>query len=120
MLLLTFLAATVAAEPAPKKTAFADASGNYVYSACTDATSGAATACSNYVMGVADTLNMIGEDLGIPVICNQGVVVKQIVDVVTNYLRADPENRHFSAAWLTATALKEAFPCPKQERKAGR
>jgi hypothetical protein len=40
------------------------------------------------------------------------VVNDQAVDVVTNFLRAHPEDRHHSAVSLVLQALAEAFPCP--------
>ncbi len=113
MLLLTFLAATVAAEPAPTKNVTAYADGNYLYSACTGTSSGAEIACNNYIMGIVDALQMIGAAFGAPMICNKDVVTKQLTDVVTNYLRAHPEVRHHSASSLAYAALEQAFPCSK-------
>jgi hypothetical protein len=39
------------------------------------------------------------------------VTVGQMQDVVENYLREHPENRHFTAASLIADALQRKFPC---------
>lgn len=40
------------------------------------------------------------------------VETKQIVDVVTKFLRQNPEHRHQNAAVVVAMAFTSAFPCP--------
>ena len=37
----------------------------------------------------------------------------QAKDIVTNYLSAHPELRHYSAAYLAVTSFIAAFPCRK-------
>jgi len=40
-----------------------------------------------------------------------GITVKQVVDVVTNWLAAHPEDRDMPASSLVRFALRKAFPC---------
>jgi hypothetical protein len=62
--------------------------------------------CLGYVAGVSDVL------AGMHIICiGPHVSVRQIVDVVVQYLRQHPGRRDMDADDLTATALALAFPC---------
>jgi Rap1a immunity proteins len=65
--------------------------------------------CYGYVVGVQDAVD------GLHWFCvpegSNGVVAKQLVDVVKVYLRDHPERRHYSASSLVTEALEEKFPC---------
>ena len=62
--------------------------------------------CLGYVAGVSDVL------AGMHIICiGQHVSVRQIADVIVQYLRQHPGRRDTDADDLTATALALAFPC---------
>jgi Rap1a immunity proteins len=62
--------------------------------------------CLGYVAGVSDVL------VGMHIICiGEHVSVRQIADVVVQYLREHPGRRDMDADDLTATALALAFPC---------
>jgi hypothetical protein len=64
--------------------------------------------CVGYIEGAADAL--IGSSFCLPG-GPSGVTVRQITDVVKLYLHDHPEQRHYDAASLVTTALKEKFPC---------
>jgi hypothetical protein len=69
--------------------------------------------CRAYVMGIADTLasTLIKRDF---IACTSvGVTAGQLGDIVRRWLEKNPKVRHASAEGLVATALIEAFPCPK-------
>jgi Rap1a immunity proteins len=62
--------------------------------------------CLGYVAGVSDVL------VGMHIICiGEHISVRQIADVVVQYLREHPGRRDMDADDLTATALALAFPC---------
>jgi hypothetical protein len=58
-----------------------------------------------YVMGVADTLQ------GVTVCMPPSVLSGQVLDMVRNYLEANPAVRHFSADMIVSDVLKRTFPC---------
>jgi len=58
-----------------------------------------------YVMGVADTLQ------GVTVCMPPSVLSGQGLDMVRNYLEANPAVRHFSADMIVSDVLKRSFPC---------
>lgn len=61
-----------------------------------------------YVMGVADTGWWILH-------CVPGrVQAGQVRDMVKNYLRANPEERHKAADILVTRVLNNTWPCPKR------
>ena len=75
-------------------------SGNEVYEDCTGPKG------SPKMEGISDALNMDGS------VCTPAnVTVGQVVDVIVNYLQANPKYRHISASLLAGAALREAFPC---------
>lgn len=61
-----------------------------------------------YVIGVADTGWWI-----LHCVPNR-VQAGQIRDMVRNYLRANPEERHRAADILVTRVLNHAWPCPKR------
>lgn len=66
-----------------------------------------------YVMGVADAVDRqrtkYKQCFAIP----EKVTAGQMADVVQQFLEKNPSGRHFKAADLVASALEDAFPCPK-------
>jgi Ssp1 endopeptidase immunity protein Rap1a len=81
--------------------------GNDLYDECTNSTESAKHIhCTGYVTGIADFLNMDGS-----VCLPANVTVRQIEDVIVNYLRQKPRYRQISASALAGTALRKAFPC---------
>jgi hypothetical protein len=62
--------------------------------------------CSGYIAGASDVLNSQGT------VCTpKEVTVHQTVDVILNYLREHPAQRHMAAPMLIGAALGQAFPC---------
>lgn len=66
--------------------------------------------CAGYVTAIADTL-MANDINGFRACFPEGVTNGQIRDVVTTFLRRNPELRHYGAAGLVSEALENAFPC---------
>jgi hypothetical protein len=85
--------------------------GNELYTWCTTAASEAH--CLSYILGVSDTISSYqGLKLAKTIVCApKGVTGGQIRDVVVNYLKAHPEERHTSASSSILVALSEVWPC---------
>lgn len=69
-----------------------------------------------YVTGVYDTygkLGQAGESVTIK-ICSPDVTAKQLQDVVYDYLKENPRDRHKAASALVVLAMYEAWPCPEE------
>jgi hypothetical protein len=80
--------------------------GKTLWDSCNDPDTSKQSYCFGYVAGVSDVL------VGMHIICIGGhVSVRQIADVVVQYLREHPGRRDMDADDLTATALALAFPC---------
>lgn len=62
-----------------------------------------------YIAGVADLGS--GEYHCAP----ENVTLGQVRDMVTQYLRLNPSNRHMSASVLVTLTLMEKWPCPKKK-----
>jgi hypothetical protein len=61
---------------------------------------------TGYIIAVADTLDSV-------YVCfPEGVRVKQIKQVVTNYMKAHPETWNNGAVYVVGKALNEVWPCP--------
>jgi hypothetical protein len=58
-----------------------------------------------YVMGVADAIQ--GAVACVP----PSVLSGQVLDMVRNYLEANPAVRHLTADMIVTHVLKQAFPC---------
>lgn len=58
-----------------------------------------------YVMGVADSIQSV--TACVPPSVTSG----QVLDMVRNYLEANPAIRHFTADVIVTDVLKRAFPC---------
>jgi Rap1a immunity proteins len=80
--------------------------GKTLWDSCNDPDTSKQSYCLGYVAGVSDVL------VGMHIICIGGhVSVRQIADVVIQYLREHPGRRDMDADDLTATPLALAFPC---------
>jgi len=82
-------------------------SGKSLWDSCNDSNDiSKQSYCLGYVAGVSDVL------VGMHIICIGGrVTMRQIADVVVQYLREHPGRRDMDADDLAATALALAFPC---------
>lgn len=68
--------------------------------------------CLAYLVAISDALSHTGSTIGGYRSCRpHGVTSDQIRDVVTKWLRDNPNYRHLAAAGLVANALEDGFPC---------
>lgn len=70
---------------------------------------------SGYVAGVFDrsSIAAIYTDAAEVQVCSPASSkTPQLTDVACKYLGEHPAERHYSAAFIVAKALQEAFPCP--------
>lgn len=50
-----------------------------------------------------------------PVACvSDGVTYTQLSDIIQNYLKKEPKERHIGAPILIITAIQEAYPCTEK------
>jgi Rap1a immunity proteins len=92
-------------------------SGNELLAKCSSHDAGLELSCSTYFLGLLDGHALWKVSSDAPVACiPQQVSVGQVLDVGVRYLKAHPEIRHRSAAFLLRDAFKEAWPCPKSRR----
>ena len=98
--------ALAAALPLWPGAAMALMTGNDLWEPCQQAT-GNGSLCLAYVAGIAEALELEGK------IClsHRNVTYDQVTDIVVKYLRDHPEERHYDAARLFGSVLKNTFPC---------
>lgn len=84
-------------------------SGNDIFSACEARSPDPGI----FAAGVIDGAHAVSDWSGAPhrTCESYGVTVKQLGDVLCNYLEKDPAHRHMTAASLALNAFQEAFPC---------
>ena len=71
-------------------------------------------ACYGFILGVYRGLSVYGEATNHPLIClSEDVTVGQTQLIVQAYLHAHPKEMSGAAEWGVASALLDAFPCPK-------
>ncbi len=71
--------------------------------------------CAGYLSGLEDRDGLREKER---FICRPGNSTnKQMMDVVLQYLRNHPEDRHGSIKYLAHNALLAAFPCPLGQRR---
>ena len=114
--LIAVISAAVSSFSGPASAGVKD--GNKLYEHCSSSESSPtyyqdAAACTLYIVGVYD-----GIELATSVYDKENfycfpekVIVKQITEIVANYLQKHPEKRHLPASALVVIALKDAFPC---------
>lgn len=66
--------------------------------------------CLGYVVGIADVMTFSHFEVARACI-PQGVAAGQLSAIAKQYLANHPEQWHFNASGLAASALQEAFPC---------
>lgn len=84
--------------------------GNNLLIACTAAPGVQQGYCYGYINAIADATSNNTID-GFKACIPQQVQVEQLRDVVIQYLRNHPAERHYSVLGLVAKALAGAFPC---------
>jgi hypothetical protein len=106
---LAIIALSLTLATAAQGTYFED--GNKLLDECSHVNDMKGMACLGYVQGAADMLEAIAHLAGKPECIRNGVQTGQVKDVIVRYLKANPANRHFRAAYLASEAIGEAF-CP--------
>jgi hypothetical protein len=86
-------------------------SGNKLFSYCSAEHSVQNIACSAYVLGVADLMEIDRASDGKGECIPEKVEKKQVIDVVTEYLRTHPALRDHAAADIARVAITEAWNC---------
>jgi Ssp1 endopeptidase immunity protein Rap1a len=69
--------------------------------------------CGGYVEGISDALGADNSINGYTACFPENVKERQTIEVVIQFLVANPATRHRDAAGLVAHALAEAFPCQR-------
>lgn len=87
-------------------------SGNELLSWFESADAGRRSAAGGYVLGIADAFD--GDAFCLP----DGVVGRQLTDVVVRFLRAHPENRSAHGGSLAMLAMNDAWPCKRKPTSA--
>jgi hypothetical protein len=73
-------------------------------------------ACTAYVMGVSDAIDMTSADSGVgSPYCAPEVESDQATQLVAKYLKRHPAKWSSPAPTLVVAALAEEFPCGKQD-----
>jgi hypothetical protein len=85
-------------------------SGNDLLNDCTSNTD-SQLVCIGYIQGVADTWAAFRAVSSRPDCVPEGVLVRQLRDVVLRFLQAHPEHRHSAATSLVMNAFAEAWHC---------
>lgn len=75
--------------------------------------------CQGYIAGIVDgshigdsRVDVVKGDVGGNVFCMPRTAnLNQAIDIVTNWLTSNPQDRHLTAASLVAYALAEVWPC---------
>ena len=110
------------ASPKPSQAEFI--TGNTLYEFCTEPASSETyymqnTACQLYILGTFDSIQFstalqkaMGQESTTLFCVSNTVKSGQLMEIIVRYLHENPQDRHESAAGLTALALIEAFPCP--------
>ena len=81
-------------------------SGNALYAICTSSALADQRECLGYVEGVMD----VGVHYG-PQCLPDGTVAQQVMDVVKNYMRDQPQDRSDEASSLVVLAVTKAWNC---------
>lgn len=88
-------------------------SGNDLWEVCSEDT-GQGSACNSYVAGVLDTYAAFETLLDAPTYCvPDRATYVQATDVVVEYLRRNPGQRHQVGVLLVLTAVREGFQCTR-------
>ncbi|NOV20286.1 hypothetical protein E5S70_30235 [Ensifer adhaerens] len=104
------VAAMVTAGVLPARADFI--SGNKLYELCASENAFNGGICAGFVMAVADEIERRrAVELKLPQCFREGVTASQVKDVVTNYLRDNPQMRNSGGGVLADWAIVTAF-CP--------
>lgn len=92
--------------------AFVD--GNELYSDCIAENPVRRLACSAFIMGVWGGYRLAVPEERMAFTIPGAVIRQQLVDVVSNFLRENPDKRHLFGEMLVIMALAKSFPRPPQ------
>lgn len=102
----------VAASPASSNAGIHDFTGNTLYNTCRANDGPSMISCFRYIGGVVDGVSLSHPDGKEPFVIPDDASITQVRDVVVNYLRDNPDKRHWAAVVLVWNALQGAFPNP--------
>jgi hypothetical protein len=90
--------------------------GNGFYAYCQDAREWAQLTCVAYVKGLHDMAGFLWSSGRIrPEVCPpDGVVIAQYYDILSKFLRDNPDQRQKPTAALLWEAASKAYPCPRR------
>lgn len=110
--ILILAAALLTASPTPAKAGGHYYNGNELYSICSGDTYVQKGACTGYIMGVSDGMQIIADISDARGTCvPDSVRSGQLRDVIMKHLRDNPEYRHKTASLLVLAAIMTSFPC---------
>jgi hypothetical protein len=85
-------------------------SGNDLFKACTEKSVNRGV-CRGYIIGIIDVVGSAPFSSQRTLCVPDSVLASQVEDIVENWPRDHPENRHYAASGLVLAALQEKFPC---------
>ena len=85
--------------------------GNQLYAVCTSNSYSDQGVCSGYVEAAAEYLEWVRSGEKKPPCLSDGTVVRQVKDVVVNYLRDHPTERSYTGTSLVVRAITLAWKC---------
>jgi hypothetical protein len=93
-------------------TVFSYQSGNKLHALCTGQGAANRAHVMGYILGVADTHNLIVSRGAPQLVCvPKEATTSQISDAVCKYLVDNPQKRHFAGSSVVLAALEAAFSC---------
>jgi hypothetical protein len=104
------IVATLAVTPSPA----AATDGNLLHQMCNSGDSHGRSICMGYVRGVSDTFRGLSAAYGDRVqfcLPESAHIVRQMTDVVSQYLIRNPASRDLPAFLIIGSAFLEAWPC---------
>lgn len=70
--------------------------------------------CSAYIVGAADGIDEERTMSGIAECVPSNVAIGQLRDIVVDYLKKNPQNRHYTGYSIVSVALISAFRCQQK------
>jgi hypothetical protein len=118
LILAVILSAAVTLPPQKVRAQVATINGNEIYADCSGSNTRPPTeqwllagTCLGYVTAISDALASGNSVNGFKACVPNNADMNQVMNIVKNFIRDQPERRHLVAAGLVAEALGHAFPC---------
>jgi hypothetical protein len=86
--------------------------GNQLYAYCTSSVDYERGLCLGYVEGVVEYMEEVRVSNNKPHCVPSGTGAKQVLEVVVNYLRNQPQDRSKAPIWSVGLAVMTAWKCP--------